>query len=93
MIQCSPWGVCCDAGKQVSLLTAASPSSAGVHCGIRFPSSWSHPIPIEADVKLSIDEMNVALKGPQTEAQLRRSIAELRFMRLPRATSHSIWPR
>ena len=28
-------------------------------------------IPIRADVKLSVDEMNVALKGPQTEAQLR----------------------
>lgn len=59
-----------DAGKQVSLLTQH------VHpvpvCIVDSDMlARSSGVPIRADVKLSLDEVRVALKGPQTEAQLR----------------------
>ncbi len=61
-----------DAGKQVSLLTQHTHplpvcivgADTAVHGPVR--------VPIRADVKLSVDEMNIALRGPQTEAQLRQ---------------------
>jgi glycogen synthase len=59
-----------DAGKQVSLLTHhAHPLPiciVGSDGPIQLPK-----LPIRADVKVSIDEVRIAFKGPQTEAQLR----------------------
>ena len=59
-----------DAGKQVFLLTQhAHPVSVcivGAEQTVPMPS-----IPIRADVKVSIDQTCVAIRGPQTEAQLR----------------------
>ena len=60
-----------DAGKQVSLLTQHKHPLPVCIVGSDTPVHGSSRIPIRADVKLSVDEMNVALKGPQTEAQLR----------------------
>ena len=60
-----------DAGKQVSLLTQHRHPLPVCIVGSDFPVHGPSRIPIRADVKLSIDEMNIALKGPQTEAQLR----------------------
>jgi glycosyltransferase involved in cell wall biosynthesis len=60
-----------DAGKQVSLLTQHSHPLPVCIVGSDSPIHDPGRIPIRADVKLSIDEVNVALKGPQTEAQLR----------------------
>jgi glycogen(starch) synthase len=60
-----------DAGKQVSLLTQHSHPLPVCIVGSETPLHGPSRIPIRADVKLSVDEMNVALKGPQTEAQLR----------------------
>ena len=60
-----------DARKQVSLLTQHSHPLPVCIVGADTPIHDHGRIPIRADVKLSIDEMNVALKGPQTEAQLR----------------------
>lgn len=59
-----------DAGRQVSLLTQhAHPVSV---CIVGSDQPVATPrIPIRADVKVEVDQVNVALKGPQTEAQLR----------------------
>ncbi|HKT87107.1 MAG TPA: glycosyltransferase, partial [Candidatus Sulfotelmatobacter sp.] len=59
-----------DAGKQVNLLTQH------VHpmpvCIVGADAPVANPkIPIRADVKLATEQVCVALKGPQTEAQLR----------------------
>ncbi len=59
-----------DAGKQVSLLTQHTHPLPVCIVG----SDTTVPIPkvpIRADVKLNADNMSVALRGPQTEAQLR----------------------
>jgi len=63
-------GRLCDAGKQVSLLTQH------VHplpvCIVGSEAQVTdREIPIHTDVKLAIDEVRVAIKGPQTQAQLR----------------------
>jgi glycogen synthase len=59
-----------DAGKQVHLLTQHSqPFSiciVGAEQTVPIPR-----IPIRADVKVSTDQTSVAVRGPQTEAQLR----------------------
>jgi len=60
-----------DAGKQISLLTQHTHPLPVCIVGAEPELHSSGKIPIRADVKLSIDEVNVALKGPQTEAQLR----------------------
>jgi glycogen synthase len=59
-----------DAGKQVFLLTqCAHPFSV---CIVGADQTVSVPrIPIRADVKVSTDQSCVAVRGPQTEAQLR----------------------
>jgi glycogen(starch) synthase len=59
-----------DAGKQVSLLTqCAHPFSV---CIVGAEQTVPVPrIPIRADVKVSTDQSCVAIRGPQTEAQLR----------------------
>jgi len=62
-------GRLCDAGKQVSLLTQH------IHplpvCIVGAEAVADTKIPIRTDVKLAIDQVSVAIKGPQTEAQLR----------------------
>jgi glycogen(starch) synthase len=61
-----PW----DAGKQVSLLTQHTQSLPVCIVG----SDAAVPalkVPIRADVKLAVDDVNVAFKGPQNEAQMR----------------------
>jgi glycogen(starch) synthase len=59
-----------DPGKQVSLLTQhAHPLSVCI-VGSDNPT-YAPRTPIRADVKLATDQVCVALKGPQTEAQLR----------------------
>jgi len=59
-----------DAGKQVFLLTQ-QPHSVPV-CIVGAEHTVPVPrIPIRADVKVSTDETSVAIRGPQTEAQLR----------------------
>jgi len=60
-----------DAGKQISLLTQHTHPLPICIVGSDAPLHGTAGIPIHADVKLSIDEINIALKGPQTEAQLR----------------------
>jgi len=60
-----------DAGKQLSLLTQHSHPLPVCIVGAETPVHLPGRVPIRADVRLSVDEMNVALKGPQTEAQLR----------------------
>lgn len=59
-----------DAGKQVSLLTQqAHPFPV---CIVGAEQTVPVPrIPIRADVKVSTDKSSVAVRGPQTEAQLR----------------------
>jgi glycogen(starch) synthase len=59
-----------DAGKQVFLLTQhAQPFAV---CIVGAEQTVPVPrIPIRADVKVSTDENSVAIRGPQTEAQLR----------------------
>src|SRR5271155_1517806 len=59
-----------DAGKQVFLLTQhALPFSV---CIVGADQTVPVPrIPIRADVKVSTDQSSVAVRGPQTEAQLR----------------------
>lgn len=59
-----------DAGKQVSLLTQHEHPLPVCIVGSE-PSVQTPRIPIRADVKLSIDQVKVAFKGPQTEAQMR----------------------
>ena len=59
-----------DAGKQVYLLTQ-QPYSVPV-CIVGAEHTVPAPrIPIRADVKVATDETSVAIRGPQTEAQLR----------------------
>ena len=59
-----------DASRQVFLLTQ-QPYSVPV-CIVGAEQTVPVPrIPIRADVKLAIDETSVAIRGPQTEAQLR----------------------
>ena len=59
-----------DAGKQVSLLTQhALPFSI---CIVGAEQTVTMPrIPIRADIKLATPQSSVAVRGPQTEAQLR----------------------
>ncbi len=59
-----------DAGNQVSLLTQHTHPLPVCIVGTEAPVH-APKIPIRADVKLSTDNVCVALKGPQTEAQLR----------------------
>jgi glycogen(starch) synthase len=63
-------GRLCDAGKQVSLLTQHTHPLPV--CIVGSEAAIADPeIPIRTDVKLAIDRVSVALKGPQTQAQLR----------------------
>jgi glycogen synthase len=58
-----------DAGKQVSLLTQhRHPLPV---CIVDSEQTVTPRVPIRGDVKLAIDQMNIALRGPQTESQLR----------------------
>lgn len=59
-----------DAGKQVNLLTQHTHPLPVCIVGAEAPVA-SMKIPIRADVKLTTEQVCVALKGPQTEAQLR----------------------
>jgi len=59
-----------DAGKQVSLLTQHVHPLSVCIVGSDAPT-YVPRMPIRADVKLATDQVCVALKGPQTEAQLR----------------------
>jgi glycogen synthase len=59
-----------DPGKQVSLLTQHKHPLSVCIVGSDNPA-YSPRTPIRADVRLATDQVNVALKGPQTEAQLR----------------------
>ena len=59
-----------DAGKQVFLLTQHEHPVSVCIVGSDQPVAVPR-IPIRADVKLATDQVCVALKGPQTEAQLR----------------------
>ena len=59
-----------DAGKQVSLLTQNVHPLPVCIVGADVPVHAASA-PIRADVKLSVDEVRVSFKGPQTEAQLR----------------------
>jgi glycosyltransferase involved in cell wall biosynthesis len=58
-----------DAGKQVNLLTQHTHPLPV--CIVGAETATNPKIPIRADVKLSTEQVCVALKGPQTEAQLR----------------------
>ncbi len=59
-----------DAGKQVFLLTQ-EPHAVPV-CIVGAEQTVPMPrIPIRADVKVALEETSVAIRGPQTEAQLR----------------------
>lgn len=61
-----PW----DAGKQVSLLTQYTHPLPVCIVGADAPTaSWK--VPIRADVKVATQTLRVALKGPQTETQMR----------------------
>ena len=59
-----------DAGKQVSLLTQYTHPLPVCIVGSE-PPVLTPKIPIRADVKVNTNQYCVALKGPQTEAQLR----------------------
>jgi glycogen synthase len=59
-----------DAGRQVSLLTQHEHPLPVCIVGAD-PATQTPQLPIRADVKLSIDQVKVAFKGPQTEAQMR----------------------
>jgi len=59
-----------DAGKQVSLLTQYEHPLPVCIVGSDDPVC-TPMVPIRADVKVSTGDLRVALKGPQTEAQLR----------------------
>jgi len=59
-----------DAGKQVSLLTQNTHPLSVCIVGADTPT-YAPRTPIRADVKLATDQVCVALKGPQPEAQLR----------------------
>lgn len=59
-----------DAGKQVSLLTQHAHSLPV--CIVGGDKTWESPaLPIRADVKVRTGKLDVALKGPQTESQMR----------------------
>lgn len=59
-----------DAGKQVSLLTQHTHPMPVCIVGSEAPVT-NLKVPIRADVRLATQQVCVALKGPQTEAQLR----------------------
>src|SRR2546428_13279475 len=59
-----------DAGKQVSLLTQ-HPHPLPVCIVGSDAAIQTSKVPIRADVRLATDNAYVAIKGPQTEAQLR----------------------
>jgi glycogen(starch) synthase len=59
-----------DPGKQVSLLTQQTHPLPVCIVGADGPAQAPR-IPIRADVKVATDDVRVAIKGPQTEAQLR----------------------
>lgn len=59
-----------DPGKQVSLLTHHKHPLSICIVGSDNPT-YAPRMPIRADVKVATDQLSVALKGPQTEAQLR----------------------
>lgn len=59
-----------DAGKQVSLLTQHK-HPLPVCIVANEPAVQAPTLPIRADVKVSANNYSIALKGPQTEAQLR----------------------
>ena len=59
-----------DPGKQVSLLTQHKHPLSICIVGSDNPT-YAPRTPIRADVKVATDQLSVALKGPQTEAQLR----------------------
>ena len=59
-----------DAGKQVNLLTQHHHAVPVCIVGADVPVSVPK-VPIRADVKLAVEGNSVALRGPQTEAQLR----------------------
>jgi glycogen(starch) synthase len=63
-------GRMCDAGKQVSLLTQYTHPLPVCIVGAEAAVAEAK-VPIRTDVKLAIDQISVAIKGPQTEAQLR----------------------
>lgn len=63
-------GRMCDAGKQVSLLTQHSHPLPVCIVGSETAVTDAE-ISIHTDVKLATDQVRVALKGPQTQAQLR----------------------
>lgn len=63
-------GRLCDAGKQVNLLTQQSHPLPVCIAGAEAPVA-PPALPIRTDVKLAIDRISVALRGPQTESQLR----------------------
>jgi glycosyltransferase involved in cell wall biosynthesis len=63
-------GRLCDASKQVGLLTQHTHPLPVCIVGADTPVA-DIEIPIRTDVKVSIDEIRVAIKGPQTQAQLR----------------------
>ena len=58
-----------DAGRQVSLLTQHSHPIPVCIVGSEVPAHAK--IPIRADVKLAVDNVCIALRGPQSESQLR----------------------
>jgi len=58
-----------DAGKQVSLLTQHTHPIPVCIVGSEVPAHAK--IPIRADVKLAVDNICIALRGPQSESQLR----------------------
>ena len=59
-----------DAGKQVSLLTQHTHPLPVCIVGDDAPVDAAN-LPIRTDVKLSLDQIHVSFKGPQTEEQLR----------------------
>lgn len=59
-----------DAGKQVSLLTQHTHPLPVCIAGARTPVETVNA-PIRTDVSVAVDTLRVAVKGPQTEAQLR----------------------
>ena len=63
-------GRMCDAGKQVSLLTQHSHPLPVCIVGSETAVA-DREIPIHTDVRVATDRIRVALKGPQTQAQLR----------------------
>ena len=59
-----------DAGKQVFLLTQHTHPVSVCIVGAEHPVPMPR-VPIRADVKVSTEQSSVAIRGPQTEAQLR----------------------